>query len=299
MGIGYGRILAALAITGRSGICAGGMRADAQCAAGIDPTVMPEPLPGNYADTGLMNQGRPSGPESGRSWYAVDNPTPPSWETYMIQRARYAGLVEQIDLEVGRIVEALEEKGILDETVILFSSDHGDHLGDHGLSGKGSFYEASCHVPMIACHPQVGAAVADDLVTLTDVTATLLGLAGRPLPSYMEARPLPGLNLPGEGRTQVCGSLRAGWMLFDGTWKLVKYPGGAHLFNLEEDPAEQHNRIADADDARAGSRLDAALTSMVMEAAAASFQTGRHGATSSAVDYGRRGWKRPYPMPWK
>ena len=73
----------------------------------------------------------------------------------MLQRAYYAGLVKQIDHEVGCMVEALNQKGIRDNTVIIFASDHGDYLGDHGLSGKASYYEAACHVPMLVSHSGV------------------------------------------------------------------------------------------------------------------------------------------------
>jgi len=65
-------------------------------------------------------------------------------------RAHYAALVMQIDHEVGEILAALEEKGLRERTVIIFSSDHGNYLGDHNLIGKGSFYEARAHVPQIA-----------------------------------------------------------------------------------------------------------------------------------------------------
>ena len=64
-------------------------------------------------------------------------------------RAHYAGLVQQIDYEVGRIVGTLKENDLFDNTIIIFASDHGDYLGDHGLFGKGTFIESSSHVPLI------------------------------------------------------------------------------------------------------------------------------------------------------
>jgi arylsulfatase len=143
----------------------------------------------------------------------VKNEEGPTRETYLLQRAYYAGLVQQIDVEVGRIVAALESKGMLDNTVIVFSSDHGDYLGDHGLSGKGSFYEGACHVPMIVRHPGVTQPkVSDALVTLTDVTATLLAAADCVVPGYMDARPLPALGLTGQDEREcLFGVLRNGW----------------------------------------------------------------------------------------
>jgi arylsulfatase len=280
----------------------------------FDPADMPEPIEGDSDDTEMMSSVRQHPRSAGsagsarsagsrKSWYAVKNGQPPTRDTHLYQRACYAGLIAQIDLEVGRIVSALESKGILDNTVIIFSSDHGDYLGDHGLRGKGSFYEGACHVPMIVRHPRLDrSASSDDLVTLTDVTATMIGLAGRGVPSYVDSRPLPGLGLPGENpRPYVFGALRNGWMMYDGVWKLAKYPGGTHLFNLQEDPAEQKNRSADPDCADVFGRLDTALTSEFMRSLNEANFAGRipSSGNSSSVEFGKPGWERIYPNRWQ
>ena len=269
----------------------------------FEPTAMPEPLPALAEDVAMMRSGGGrSLPKGGprQSWYQVKNPDPPTRETYLLQRAQYAGLVKQIDVEVGRIVAALEKKGHLDNTVIILASDHGDYLGDHGLSGKGTYYEASCHVPMIISHPgAAGGQVREDLVTLTDVTATMVSLGGARVPTYMDAAPLPGLGLEGESeRDQIVGILRSGWMAFDGEWKLARYASGAHLFNLERDPDEQHNRARDPECAEVYHRLDQRLLSEVMRLMEESNFAGRHLTHSSSADFGRVGWQRRYPMPW-
>ncbi|MBK35942.1 MAG: hypothetical protein CME26_10500 [Gemmatimonadetes bacterium] len=156
------------------------------------------------------------------------------------------------------------------------------------------------HVPTLVCDPRVGSSsVSDDLVTLTDVTATILQLAGEEVPAYADARPLPGLELAGEARRDhVFGVLKNGWMLFNATWKLCKYPRGDHLFNLAEDPTEQHNRIGDPSCSAIYDRLDALLTSEIMRFVAESAFSGRHETNSSSADFGRVGWERKYPMPW-
>ena len=267
------------------------------------PEDMPDPIPTAAADTALMRpqQASRSNP-SRKTWYAIDNKAHPQHEHYLLQRAHYAGLVKQIDHEVGCIVEALERKGILDNTVIIFTSDHGDYLGDHGLSGKASFYEAACHVPLLVRHPALGkSAISQDLVALTDVTATLLNLAGCRIPSYMDAVPLPGLDLPdATPRQRIIGILHNSWMLFDGEWKLCKYAGGTHLFNLREDPTEQQNRARDPVCADLLQRLDVELTAAIMRSMGEAFfprsvYTYSH---SSSLDFGRVGWNRTYPMPW-
>ena len=74
----------------------------------------------------------------------------------------------------------------------------------------------------------------------------MVSLSGARVPTYMDAAPLPGLGLGGESeREYVIGILRSGWMIFDGEWKLARYGGGSHLFNLRQDPGEQHN-VADS-----------------------------------------------------
>ena len=87
--------------------------------------------------------------------------------------------------------------GTADEnTVIIFASDHGDHLGDHNLIGKSDFFEGSIHVPLIVHAPGMGEArTYTDLVELGDVTATLLTLAGDTLPDYLDSIPLPDLGI--------------------------------------------------------------------------------------------------------
>jgi arylsulfatase A-like enzyme len=96
----------------------------------------------------------------------------------------------------------------------------------------------------------------------------------------------------------VIGILRAGWMIFDGEWKLARYAGGAHLFNLNQDPQEQHNRAPDADCADIYHRLDHLLLADVMRLMDEANFAGRHYTNSSSLDYGRVGWDRTYPMPW-
>jgi arylsulfatase A-like enzyme len=216
-------------------------------------------------------------------------------------RAHYAALIQQIDVEVGEILTTLAEQGLLENTVILFASDHGDYLGDHDLIGKGAFYEGSTHIPLIVRPPGGRAArTVDHLVTLTDVTATLLAWAGLTPPAYMDARPLPGLGLPGsKSRQAVVGMTASGWMIFDGVWKLAKYAtGDLHLFNLAEDPQEQHNRVRDPACAERYLALDVQLTQAIMQAIVAAnadkaLDTGN--SWWGDPDYGKQGWQRAYP----
>ncbi|MGE9291365.1 MAG: sulfatase family protein, partial [Puniceicoccales bacterium] len=187
-----------------------------------------------------------------RKWNGVDIS---DWTPEQKKKVRqhYAGLVQQIDLEVGCILDTLEKKGLLENTLIIFTSDHGDYLGDHGMAGKGTFYEGSCHIPMIISDPSNReASVCEKQVELTDVTATMLTYAGCGIPEYMDSIPLPGLPYNGEGRPDVperdgiLGAVSDGCMFLKGDWKYAKYATGEMtLFNLAEDPNEVNNRIDD------------------------------------------------------
>ena len=177
-----------------------------------------------------------------------------------------------------------------------------DHWVGMETAGWVENYEASCHVPIIIRHPDLAERnVRDDLVTLSDVTATMVSMAGARLPSYMDSVPLPGLGLAEEShREYLTGVLRQGWMITDGTWKLVRYPGGSHLFNLAEDRQEQQNRGQDPPCADVYRRLDLELTREVMRLMDEANFSGRvyTFSHSSNPDFGRVGWERIYPMPW-
>ena len=139
-----------------------------------DPAAMPPPV---YADRPLATLPAPAWPHRGR----LDGAHLDPGRMARIQ-ALYYGQVSHVDDAVGRVLRALDELGLADNTVVVFCSDHGEMLGDHGLSQKNTPYEASVRVPMLLRwpgHTKPGR-VAEDLVGLTDVMPTLvegLGLA--------------------------------------------------------------------------------------------------------------------------
>ena len=268
----------------------------AESLAGVDPAAMPRAVP-DAGDTPALRAANIAG--NRQPWNGVDY-TEFTGEQIARVRAHYAALVRQIDAEVGAIVAAIDEAGLREKTVIILASDHGDYLGDHGLIGKGTFYDASCHVPLIVAAPgMAGATISDDLVALSDVTATLLRLGGAELPPYADARPLPGLGFADTtGRERLLGALAGGWMIQEGSWRLAKYATGeATLFALDQDPGEQQNRLADPACASVARDLDAKLTAEVMRltVAAQSPQRVYVRDLSQDVAFGREGWQRPYP----
>ncbi len=215
-------------------------------------------------------------------------------------RAHYAGLVKQIDYEVCEIVGTLRTKGILDSTAVILSTDHGDHLGDHDLMGKSTFFESAVRIPLLVSAPGSGGGSASgDLVELRDITATILRLAGCDIPRYMDAQTLPGLGLSDDPpRSYVFGMLSDGWMAFDGEWKLAKYAGGETLlYNVKEDPGEQRNRAQDPELAHVYRRLDAELTREIMDSVRFSAHDRLPAPTTLSGDeaFGREGWKWDFP----
>jgi len=173
-----------------------------------------------------------------------------------IRRSRqgYYGSVSFVDEQIGRILEVLEQRKLLDETLILFISDHGDMLGDQNLWRKGYGYQQSVHIPMLMRPPSgmglgpAGQSIANP-VEIRDVLPTFLDAAGVSIPESIEGKSLLQLiKTKGEGwRTHIdlehdiCYSAANHWNgLTDGRWKYLYHAmdGEEQLFHLEKDPNE-------------------------------------------------------------
>jgi arylsulfatase len=180
----------------------------------------------------------------------------PSEEQRQRQRAYYMANVEMIDTKVGEIMQALEDKGYLDNAVVVFTSDHGDCLTDHGHSQKWSMYDTITRMPMIVWSPQrfAGDRRVEGLCQQMDIGPALLELAEvKPAPT-MEARSLlPALKgeawQPREyvfaehGRDAILQETEFMTMVRSANWKLVHFvdcPEG-QLFDLQNDPDEINN----------------------------------------------------------
>ena len=182
--------------------------------------------------------------------------------------AAYYAMIELIDDNVGRMLQTLEESGQREDTLVIFTSDHGELVGDHQLVGKGCrFYESLVRVPLICSWPgQVREGViCDALVELVDIAPTLLELAGVPLPERMQGRSLwplltgaaaehrdfvrseyyRALNPDAPGREHLQGTYAT--MIRDRRYKLVAYHDRdiGELFDLEIDPGEFDNLWTD------------------------------------------------------
>lgn len=183
-----------------------------------------------------------------------------------IRRAYYACITE-VDANLGRLFCALRERGLTQDTLIIFTSDHGEMLGDHGFGAKSVFLEPSAHVPMIVRppgewdrHPLRGT-VCDRIAKLTDILPTALAAAGldQPLPPDSDGVDLLALARGTAERTRLFGQCKEQFGVIDGDWKYVFTSlGGAELlFNLADDPQETRD-LSRAEPARCAA-LRAAL----------------------------------------
>ncbi len=176
-------------------------------------------------------------------------------------RAFYA-MCTHIDHQMRIVIGTLREERLLDDTIILFTSDHGDMLGNHRQWAKRLFYEDSACVPMIlvgtANDDRVGHHRIDNrLVGWQDIMPTLLDLADVEIPDTVE-----GISMVSEGpRPHLYGECGNGdtatRMLHDGRHKLIYYPVGNHaqLFDLDEDPNEMHDLAGQSSHAKVEQRL--------------------------------------------
>jgi arylsulfatase len=214
-----------------------------------DATV-PDPVTGNWSDTleDIAPGWREPSLKLNMAWrYSAE-------QIRMIRRAYYA-CITQIDYNLGLLFARMREMDLLKNTLILFTSDHGEMLGDHRLGAKTSGLEGSAHIPMLVRPPQADwnfsdprrGMVCDKLVCLADVLPTCLAFAGMDVPA--EARvdgiDLLGAAASGAGRDCLFGECEAFHFVRQGAYKyLYENHGGSELlFDIAHDPYEQHELI--------------------------------------------------------
>lgn len=180
-------------------------------------------------------------------------------------RAYYA-LVTQVDRQISRILGTLREEGLLKNTWIIFTSDHGDSLGDHGLWRKTKFLKGSTNIPYIITPPLSDESIDsyqtntinNSVVGLQDILPTCLEIAKVEMPSHVTGRSLlPLVSNPDEKVRETIlgevGPLRGRtFMLTDGIWKYIWYEedGGELLFNIQNDPDELKNLTSEHSDVK-------------------------------------------------
>ncbi|WP_205648838.1 sulfatase-like hydrolase/transferase [Acuticoccus kandeliae] len=192
-------------------------------------------------------------------------------------RTAYYGLVHRMDEMIGRLLDTLDELGVLDETLIVYASDHGDHIGERGLYWKHTFFEESAAVPMMMRLPGVLPAGErrGEIVNLTDLSQTMLEALGAPqLPnadgvSFWPLAKSAGTPWRDETFCEYCTDSVPYWtggravqqrMIRAGRYKLCLFDSEPPLlFDLAEDPHETRNLAGDPAHAAVLRRLTARI----------------------------------------
>lgn len=176
--------------------------------------------------------------------------------------AFYYGMVEMVDDCVGKVVSKLKELGIYDDTLIIFTSDHGEMMGDRGLYEKFVPYDSSARVPCIVRGGVFrGAKHVKEVTQHIDLTATMLEYAGADIPSRLSGDSL--MNILNNDYTpkQLAYSQIAEWrMLRDERYKLVIYTDGyGEIYDMKEDPDESCNLYYDQSKKELRSKMEKKL----------------------------------------
>ena len=178
-------------------------------------------------------------------------------DTRRIARRSYYGLCSFLDDNIRQVLEALEASGAARDTVILYISDHGEMLGNHGLWAKSVMFEDAVGIPMIMTGPEIPTGINTTPVSLVDIASTVeetVGLTPSPASGAWQGRSLLGFaHTPEPGRPILSeyhdgGSPTGFFMIRQGAWKYVYYAGGhpPQLFNLDSDPHELDDLGEDA-----------------------------------------------------
>jgi iduronate 2-sulfatase len=161
----------------------------------------------------------------------------------------YYGAVRYMDSQVGKVLDALEKAGVAEETIVIFTTDHGYHLDEHGFWEKVSLHEESARVPLIICVPGKKPAVCDSLVELLDLFPTTASLCGLGVPGRLQGEDLsPLFDDPSREVRDAAFDVsprKRGFLLRTKKWAYIQYredaSKGIELFDMETDPKQYTN----------------------------------------------------------
>ena len=229
----------------------------------------------------------------------------------------YHGMVSYLDHNIGLLLKELEDTGLGGSTRVLYSSDHGEMLGNHGIWGKCCMYQESVNIPMILAGDGVPEGKTDATeASLVDCFPTILDAVGVPLADE-DRRVLPGRSLfdlakkpdpdrYGFSEYHAVGAVSGAFMVRRGRWKYVHYVGmPPQLFDLAADPIEARDLGQDPAHAAVRAEMEAALRRIVDPEAAAALAfadqealIARHGGAEAVLAVGDFGHTpTPYEKP--
>ena len=177
--------------------------------------------------------------------------------TFRQMKSAYYGMVSQLDWALGQVLETLQVRGLRQRTIVVFISDHGEFLGDHGIPAKAPFLlDCMLHVPCLISVPDGKRGIlAERLVESTDLFPTLARLAGLEAPPWLQGRDM---FSPSADREIVYAEAVDKRCIRTREWKLIHYPAKDYgeLYHLTEDPHELDNRYMDQAELRDKMTLD-------------------------------------------
>lgn len=174
-------------------------------------------------------------------------------ERWRLHRWAYKRLTEKVDAEIGTVLDAVRAAGLWEDTVIIFTSDHGDMDASHKMEHKECLYEECCRVPLIIKGVGGGAPQTENALVSNglDLYPTLLDYAGTDIPAYLEGFSLKGRvqgGMPLPKRTSLVVECENGIMAVDGQHKYCRYDRGVRseqFYDLAVNPGEMYNQIGD------------------------------------------------------
>jgi len=189
-----------------------------------------------------------------RATHALDSLSPEAWR---VIRSYYYGNVSFLDAMIGRVLKHLGEKGLAENTIILFTADHGDLLGDFGSAFKCNHLNGSVRVPLLACGPGIGAGRRiHDFAGLQDILPTLASAAGARVEAPVQGKS-QWARMTGKDEKPVrevfysttLESPNQSGMVASGRWKYIYSEGNAteELYDQHEDPREERNLAGEKD----------------------------------------------------
>ncbi|GAA5508108.1 ulvan-active sulfatase [Novipirellula caenicola] len=165
----------------------------------------------------------------------------------------YYASVAFMDAQVGKVLDALDASGQRDNTIVIFTSDHGYHLGEHDFWAKVSLRDESASVPLIISVPGKKPAVCDSLVELIDLYPTTAALCGMPVPERLQGKDISAMlddpSVTVRDAAFSVAPMRKGFLLRENDWAYIQYnedaSAGIELFDVRRDPQQYTNLASD------------------------------------------------------
>ncbi len=185
----------------------------------------------------------------------------------------YYASVAFMDAQVGKVLDALQKAGLEDQTIVIFTSDHGYHLGEHDFWAKVSLHEESAAVPLIISVPGKQPTVCASLAELLDLYPTVAALCGLEVPERLQGKDLSPLLDDPKARVRDAAfsvsPMQRGFLLREDKWAYIQYgedaSKGIELFDMEKDPQQFTNLAANPEYKTVVARFKAKMTAKMKE----------------------------------